>query len=201
MLDVAVDTPASQMLILDRTQGIVGVPFTKPGVSAVQGPPAARRALSTPQPMQQPPLPVAPDAQAPAVAETLDAAVAGLIPPAALAGRVGGALSAPGPSNPLAVFVAGLVDALPKQVGTSVDITAQLAGKAARLESLLEVLHQAGLLADLTPELLRCASLVCAKVCMLLCFSYVVEMCVMLTFPVNHTPAPPPNTPTTQGAV
>ena len=156
MLDAAVDAAAGQALVLDRVQGVVGVPLTAPGgPAAARTPPATRRASATPQPVHPPPA-AAPDAPAPVVAEALDAAVAGLIPPAALAGRVGGALSAPGPSNPLAVFVAGVVDALPKQVGTSVDVTAQLTAKAARLEALLEVLHQAGLLAELNPELLRC---------------------------------------------
>lgn len=87
--------------------------------------------------------------------EALDAAVAGLIPPAALAGRVGGALSALGPSNPLVMFVAGVVDALPKQVGAAVDITAQLGAKAARHAALVEVLQQSGLLVGLHAEVLR----------------------------------------------
>lgn len=145
------------MLVLDRTQGVVGVPLDAAPVPGAAATPVQQRAPRTTQ-QQVAPQRGAPAAAAPqgaVVAEALEAAVAGLIPPAALAGRVGGALSAPGPSNPLAVFVAGLVDALPKQVGGSVDITAQLAGKALRLDALLEVLHQAGLLAELSPELLR----------------------------------------------
>lgn len=147
-IDVAVDAAAARIIMLDRAQGIVGAPLTP-----APGPSLAPARASAPS---LTPLPASTPTESSAVAEALEAAVAGLIPPAALAGRVGAALFVPGASNPLALFVAGLVDALPKQVGAPVDITAQLAGKGARLGGLLEVLHQAGLLDDLSPELLRC---------------------------------------------